>query len=104
MEPSIGPFVRVSSDPRDLVGLPARFYGPTRKTATWTHGRQKYIRQWPFWLFLEVLGNFVAYFWGPGKDHVEMKLGLRGARRRGESTGTDLSQSLQSTRQCLEGH
>ena len=30
-------------------------------------GPQTYGKSWPFRLFLEVLGHYVAYFWGPGK-------------------------------------
>ena len=30
-------------------------------------GPQKYVQQWPFGQFSEVLGFVVAYCWGPGR-------------------------------------
>ena len=39
--------------------------------STWT---PKYVKEWPFRLLLVALGYYFTYFWGPGVDHVNLKI------------------------------
>ena len=44
--------------------LPLKAYGPLP-------GPPKYVNQWPLRLFLEALGHYFTYLWGPAEDKAQ---------------------------------